>query len=275
MNNPRKAIRAIIFDIDGTLAVMDKATHTYTALPGAVETIAACRAAGLKTAAYTNGTFFPPADYYPLLTAAGLAFDNGHVLTPASVAAKYLTDNGHTRIMVLGAEGTRVPLCEAGLDVLTPTRNTPKVDAVLVGWTRDFGLPELEAACEAVWNGAELFTVSDAPYFASGNGRMLGVSGAIAAMISQVTDARPIVLGKPSTLGLHLICNFLDVHPEETLVIGDDPSLEIRMAREAGAHAVGVTTGISDRQAFDRVPEPARAHHVLTGLQDFNPNNWL
>jgi NagD protein len=270
MSKLRKPIRAVIFDIDGTLAVLDKVTQTYTALPGAIQAIGACRAAGLRTAAYTNGTFFPPADYYPLLAAAGLRFDDGHIMTPASVAASYLANLGHQKIMVVGGEGTRAPLREAGLEVLNPTRGT-KAHAVLVGWTRDFGLPELEAACEAVWNGAGLFTVSDAPYFASGNGRMLGVSGAISAMIAQATELKPIVVGKPSTLGLGLICDFLEVAPQDTLVIGDDPNLEIRMAREAGAYAVGVTTGIADTAAFNRMSASIRAHRVLSDLRNFNP----
>ena len=56
-------IRTAVFDIDGTLALMNKEAGTFTALPGAVDALAACRAAGIKVVAYTNGTFFPPAHY--------------------------------------------------------------------------------------------------------------------------------------------------------------------------------------------------------------------
>ena len=107
--------------------------------------------------------------------------------------------------MALGAEGTTVPLVEAGLDVLPPAATDEPVDAVLVGWTRHFGLPELEALVEAVWKGAMPYTMSDAPYFAGANGRILGVSGAVGAMIAQTTDVVPVVLGKPSVLGMEMI----------------------------------------------------------------------
>jgi len=274
MSGASVSMRAAVFDIDGTLAVMDKVSHRYTALPGAIAAIAACRAAGLKTFAYTNGTFYPPRQYYPLLSSAGLGFDDGHILTPASVAATFLAEQGHSRIMVLGADGTRLPLEEAGLNVVGPKPDTGEVDAVLIGWTSEFGLPDLEAVCEAVWNGARLYTVSDAPYFASAKGRMLGVSGAISAMVAQATEQRPMVIGKPSTLGLKLISKLLDVEPSEMLVIGDDPKLEIRMAREAGALAIGVTTGIADAAAFETAPEAIRAQLVLQGLQEFNESIW-
>jgi HAD superfamily hydrolase (TIGR01450 family) len=268
-------IKAAVFDIDGTLAMMDKQTGSYTALPGAVEALAACRNVRVEVIAYTNGTFFPPAHYYSRLADAGLSFDPGHILTPAVVAAHHLMQTGHRRVMALGADGTTVPLIEAGLEVLRPTAKAGPVDAVLVGWTREFGLPELEALVEAVWNGALPYTMSDAPYFAGANGRILGVSGAVSAMIAQTTDVVPVVLGKPSTLGMEMISSLTGCPPSEMVVLGDDPSLEIRMARKAGAYAIGVTTGLYDSQAFMQVPSEQRAHQVLDTLEDLSAQPWL
>jgi NagD protein len=268
-------IRTAVFDIDGTLAMMDKKTNVYTALPGAVEAIDACRKAGIDVVAYTNGTFFPPAHYYPRLADAGFSFKPGHVLTPAVVAAHHLTEIGHRRVMVLGAEGTTVPLLEAGLEVLPPVATEAPIDAVLIGWTRNFGLPELEALVEAVWRGALPYTMSDAPYFAGAKGRILGVSGAVGAMIAQTTDVVPVVLGKPSTLGMDMIAKLTGNSSAETVVIGDDPSLEIRMARRAGAYAIGVTTGLYDNHTFMRVPTEERAHLVLDTLEALSSQAWL
>lgn len=168
-------LRVVVFDIDGTLALMDKTTQTYTALPGAVDALAACRAAGKPVVAYTNGTFFPPAHYYPLLAEAGLVLDPGHILTPAAVAAGRLSALGYKRVMVMGADGTTVPVREAGIEVVAPTPDAGPVDAVLLGWTRDFGARDLEAVVQAVWDGAKPFACSVAPYFAGANGRLLGI----------------------------------------------------------------------------------------------------
>lgn len=75
-------IRALVFDIDGTLAKMDKETGTYQALPGAIDALSFARDRGMPVVAYTNGTFFPPAH-------AGLNLDDGHIVTPAVVATGF------------------------------------------------------------------------------------------------------------------------------------------------------------------------------------------
>lgn len=258
-------VRAVVFDIDGTLAMLDKATGRYAALPGAVQAVKACRDKGLPVVAYTNGTFFPPAHYYPLLEAAGLEIAPGHILTPAAVAARALAAQGVGRVMVLGADGTRVPLREAGVDVALPG-DTGAVDAVLVGWTPDFGASDLEHAAQALWGGVPLYATSVAPYFAGAKGRMLGISGAIVAALGNATGVKATVFGKPEVAGLSIISALTGVGPEDMAVVGDDPKLEIAMGRRAGALTVGVTTGVVDRDGFLLAPEDVRAHHVLDGL---------
>lgn len=268
-------IRAAVFDIDGTLALMDKDKGTFTALPGAVEALAACRARGIVPIAYTNGTFFPPAHYYPLLTEAGIIFEPGQILTPAAVAAQALAGMGYTRVMVLAADGTRAPLREAGIEIVEPRKGAPQVDAILLGHTRDFGAVELEAVVEAVWNGARAFAGSVAPFYASSKGRMLGIPGAIAAAVRNATGCEVTVFGKPEVAGLEIVSARTGVPPREMAVIGDDPGLEIRMGRRAGAFCVGVTTGIADEARFLSYPEDERAHVVLPGLEGFADAPWL
>ncbi|SPF79517.1 HAD-IIA family hydrolase [Pseudoprimorskyibacter insulae] len=264
-------IKAAVFDIDGTLALMNKEQGTFSALTGAIEALTACRDRGIAPVAYTNGTFFPPAHYYPLLADAGLVLDEGHILTPAAVAAQALARKGYRRIMVMGGDGTRVPVQDAGIEVIDPTSDAPKVDAVLLGYTRDFGAAELEAVVQAVWDGATPYAGSVAPYFASSKGRMLGISGAIAAALENATDTKVTVFGKPEVAGLQIVSDLTGATPRQMAVIGDDPKLEIRMGRKAGAFCVGVTTGIADTALFNSFPEGERAHTVLpdlTGLMD-------
>lgn len=269
-------IRAAVFDIDGTLALMDKAKGTYTALPGAIEALAQCQAAGLPTVAYTNGTFFPPAHYYPLLADAGLVLEPGHILTPAAVAAEAMQAMGYRRVMVMGGEGTTVPLQDAGIEIVAPTKDAPPVEAVLLGWTKDFNAEQLEAVVQAVWDGAKPFAGSVAPYFAGAGGkRLLGISGAIAAALTNATGIEVTVFGKPQTKGLEAVEAITGVAPQNMMIVGDDPKLEIRMGRQAGALCVGVTTGLADRAGFAAAPEDQRAQIVLSNLADLCLQPWF
>lgn len=270
------SIRAAVFDIDGTLAMMDKEKGTYEALPGAIEAIEACRVTGRPAVAYTNGTFFPPAHYYPLLADAGLVLDDGHILTPAAVAAHELASRGFKRVMVMGAEGTRVPIGDAGIEIVLPQEDANGVEAVMLGWCREFTSKDVEAICDLIWKqNVPVFAASVAPFFASAKGRMLGISGAVAAMIEYTTGAKATVFGKPSASGLSMISDLTGVTPEQMVVVGDDPNLEIRMAREAGALAVGVTTGLNDEAAFNAIPEAHRAQIILSGLKGFADQEWF
>ena len=132
------------------------------------------------------------------------------------------------------------------------------------------------AICTAIWDhGVPVFAASVAPYFASSKGRMLGVSGAVAAMVEYTTGAKATVLGKPSRAGLDMIASLTGADAAEMLVVGDDPKLEIRMAREAGALAVGVTTGICDEAAFNGVAEAIRAQFVVPSLEDLVKQEWF
>ncbi|MCB1397086.1 MAG: HAD hydrolase-like protein [Rhodobacter sp.] len=269
-------IRAAVFDIDGTLAMMDKETGTYTALPGAAQALAACRDRGLPAVAYTNGTFFPPAHYYPLLADAGLVIEPGHILTPAAVAARALAAMGYKRIMVMGAEGTTVPVQDMGIEVIAPTKGAPRVEAVLLGWTKDFNAEQLEAVVQAVWNGAKPFAGSVAPYFAGAGGkRLLGISGAVAAALTNATGVDVTVFGKPQTAGLEIVSAITGVGPEQMVIVGDDPKLEIRMGRKAGAFCVGVTTGIADEAMFNSFPEGERAQVVVPSLVGLADQPWF
>lgn len=264
-------LKAAVFDIDGTLAMMDKQTNTFAALPGAVKAIQACRSAGMAVVAYTNGTIFPPDHYYAPLAEAGIQLDPGHMMTPAVVAAHELVRLDHRRVMVLAADGVSRPVAEAGIEVVAPTADAGDVDAVLVGWTRDFDVPMLEAAVEALWEGASLYATSVAPYFASSRGRALGITGAIVAGLESASDARHTLFGKPSVAGLGMVTDLTGADPSEMVVIGDDPNLELRMARRAGAFAVGVTTGTGSRADFEAVEPEERAHIVLDTLENFTP----
>ena len=264
-------IRAAIFDIDGTLALMDKASGTYEALPGAVAAVRTL-SQRMPVVAYTNGTFFPPAHYYPLLADAGLSFHPGHILTPATVAARQLART-YRRVMVLGAEGTRTPLREAGVEVVLPG-DKANIEAVLLGWTNDFGAKDLEAAAQALWAGVPLYATSIAPHFAGAKGRLLGISGAIAAALTNATGVKATVFGKPEVAGLLDIAQMLDLPPETMVVIGDDPKLEIAMARKAGAFAVGVTTGTADHAGFMAAEPALRAHEILPDLTGLLAQDW-
>jgi ribonucleotide monophosphatase NagD (HAD superfamily) len=141
------------------------------------------------------------------------------------------------------------------------------VDAVFVGWHPDCGMKDIEAACQAIWRGAKLYVASDVPFFASKHGRSVGYSYAIVGAIRRVTHARMILTGKPSRHAMQFVAARLGLPMSQVGVVGDDPRVEIIMARRFGAAAFGVTTGMTSAADWRRQPLSRRPHRVFTDLR--------
>lgn len=259
-------VQGFIFDIDGTLALADKHLNGYQALPGAVEVLALLESRGTPYVLFTNGSTKVPAQLVLALSKAGIQVDVSRVLTPPVAAISLLKKLQHKRVLVLGVEGVWRPLQEAGIEVVVSPERADDADAVLVGWHPGFGLGDLEAACHAIWAGAKLYTVSNAPYLASREGRTLGISGALCSAIQSVTGVEAVIVGKPSVEAFEVARSMLGVAAGKVAVVGDDPGLENAMAHCSGAVSVAVHTGLNDAQAFDRLPEGWKPHYSLSGV---------
>ena len=262
-----RAARGFVFDVDGTLVLTDRANHGYSLLPGALEVTGGLAARGVPFVLFTNGTSRTGRDYARALRGLGFPLADGSVLTPAVSAADLFTRRGHRRVMALGGDGLTVPLREAGIEVVPPRRGRA-VDAVLVGWYREFTMDTLEAACEAVWGGAALYSCSESVFFATRDGRAIGTSRAISAMIRSVTGCRLEVVGKPSLHALRSAARRLGLRPAELAIVGDDPELETPMAHRGRALAVAVGTGIGTASAFARLPGHRQPHLLVAGVGD-------
>jgi 4-nitrophenyl phosphatase len=263
------AVRGWIFDVDGTLALGDQRLSGYHPLPGAVEVLELLRRRSRPFVAFTNGTTKTPAQYAQTLQHIGLPIDAAQMMTPVSVALEVFRRRKLRKLLVLGAPGVWQPLQEAGFEVVLSPQPCDDADAVFVGWYPAFTLADLEAASRALWAGAPLLTVSLAPYFASRGGRALGVSGAICAALRSITGSRPALVGKPSAGALRSAARRMGLAAAQVAVVGDDPVLEVGMARKAGALAIGVHTGLYDAAAFASAPLPP--HLSLGGVHELLP----
>jgi NagD protein len=260
-----RAAAGFVFDLDGTLVLTDRRNTGFAPLPGALAITRWLTAMRVPFVLFTNGTTQPPASYADALASVGFGVSPEMVLTPAVSAAELFTRRGYHRVMALGNEGLAQPLRAAGLEVVPAARGT-QADAVLAGWYREFTLDALEAACDAVWQGAEFFSCSQSVFFATSEGRALGTSRAISAMVRSVTGCRVEIVGKPSVQALRTAARRLGVRPASLAVVGDDPELEVPMAHKGKALAVGVGTGIGTASDFAALPAGRGPHLLVPGV---------
>lgn len=262
-------IKGLMFDVDGTLLLSDRALGGYQVLPGAVEVLTALRERAFPFVLLTNGSNYPPPEQAAKLRRSGLPVEDAQMITPSSVTAQYLSRRGVRRVLVLGTRGVGYALAQAGIETVhTGERAAAEVEAVYVGWHPECGMKDIETAAHAIWNGAKLYSASDVPFFATRQGRAIGYSFAIVGAIRRLTRAPVRVMGKPSLHALRFVARRLGTVMPHVGVVGDDPVVEGIMARRGGATALAVTTGTTTHEQWLSQPERCRPHRVLADLRE-------
>jgi 4-nitrophenyl phosphatase len=263
------AAKGFIFDMDGTIALGDAASGGHKALPYAAELLASLRAKGIPFRVFTNGTAKPPAVYAASLRKAGFDLLDSEMMTPSTSAALWFVKQGIRRVRVLGTDGVAAPLRDLGITCLGPSE-LGSCEAVYTGWFREFTFPDLEAACQSIWDGAILTTASHVPFFATADGRAIGASFAINRMITSLTGKQAKVLGKPSRVAFDAASAAMGLAKKDAtqiVVVGDDPALEMRMANSCGALSVGVTTGLMRGEGAASLPAQERPTLLVDSLE--------
>ena len=261
-------IEGFMFDLDGTLVLTNSSLSSYQLLPGAVDVLNELKARCIPFAVLTNGTAYPVTEQAPKLREIGLPISDGVLFTPSSVAADLMPRRGIKRALVLGTQGVGHALREAGIETLvTGQDGAEQAQAVYIGWHPDCRMKDIETAVKAIWNGAELYVASDVPFFATASGKTMGHSHAIAAAIRKLTRAPMILTGKPSLHALRFVSKRLGVPMRRLGVVGDDPLVEMIMARRGKAVGFGVTTGISQARDWTAQPPSRRPDRVLRELK--------
>jgi NagD protein len=262
-----RQVRGFLLDMDGTLVLGDRNNKGLAPLPGSREFLETLVDLELPFRIFTNGTTRTPDQYADTLRRAGFPIPDGGLLTPAVSAADVFRQRGHERVMVLGGKGITEVLEAAGIETVPPMRGA-KVDAVMAGWYRqELTFDALEAAVFAVLDyRAPLYSASQSTFFATAEGRTLGTSRAISAVVRDITGCAVEVVGKPSLEALRTGARSLGLEPAEVAVVGDDPELEVPMAHTGGAFAVAVHTGIGHAESFTDLPEEVRPHLDLADV---------
>lgn len=262
-------VRGFMFDLDGTLLLSDRALGGYEVLPGAIDLLTQLTERQFPFVVLTNGSAYPPAQQAAKLRGLGLPVPDDRMLTPSSVTAEVLRRHGVKRALILGSRGVGHALEEAGIEIVhTGEPHDREVQAVYVGWHPDCHMRDIEAACEAIWQGAKLYTASDVPFFASKSGRAMGYSYAIVGAIRRMTRAPLTITGKPSMHALSFVAKQLGVPRTAVGVVGDDPAVEVMMGRRGGAVSLAVTTGVMDAAMWAAESGVRRPDAVLASLQE-------
>ena len=241
-----------ILDLDGVMWLGD------TPVPGSVGAVEELRRRGRRVLFVTNNSSSTIADYLAKFVRIGLTVSADDLCTSAQAAAR-LIEPGQTALVCAGP-GVTEALTERGIRAvhdLGGTENDP-IDAVVVGFHRDFDFERLRLAHLAVRRGARLIATNDDATYLTPSGPIPG-GGAIAAAVSYACGRGPEFAGKPYPASVKLARERLGFAPDEgstIVMVGDRPSTDGAFARALGSRFALVLSGVTARGDLPVDPSP-------------------
>ena len=246
----------LLLDLDGVVYV------GAAAVPGAVDALAAARAAGAVTGFATNNASRTPEDVAEHLTSLGVAAATGDVTTSSQAAALLVRERlgAGARVLPVGGPGVRAALLEAGLELVGPA-DAPA--AVVQGFGRQLTWGDLADAAATVRAGALWVATNTDLTLPTERGPAPG-NGSLVAAVRNAVDVDPLVAGKPEP-GLFRSAA-QRAGARSPLVVGDRLDTDIAGAVRAEMASLLVLTGLtSPAQLVAAVPEQ-RPEHVSADL---------
>jgi len=230
-----------LIDMDGVLISGD------TTIPGADSFVARLNARDAKYLVLTNNPIYTPKDLAHNLMKMGLEIPPELIFTSAMATAQFLQkQRPNGTAYVIGESGLTSAMHEAGYII---TEHDP--DYVVLGETSAFSLENLTKAIRLIIDGARFVATNPDPSGPTALG-IVPACGAVAAMVEKATAVSPFFVGKPNPLMVRTALNYLGVHSEETIIVGDRMDTDIIGGVQNGMDSILVLTGVTKPEQIER-----------------------
>jgi len=235
--------KSFLIDMDGVLV------HGKKMVPGADDFINRLKAKDIKFLIMTNNSIYTPIDLAHRLQVSGLDVEKNQIFTSAMATASFMKlqkEKGNA--FVIGESGLNVAIHNAGY-ILT----TEKPDFVVLGETFDYNFHQVTKAVQLILEGARFLATNPDPTGPTDNG-VAPACGSMAALIEKASGKSPFFLGKPNPFMIRTSLNYLGVHSENTVMIGDRMDTDILSGIESGMETILVLSGVTHLKMVDDYP---------------------
>ncbi len=231
-------ISGVVLDMDGVLWRGDEP------LPGFHDAFAWFDEKHIPYALLTNNSGKTQAQYVAKLAKMGvMGVPPERILTSAIATASHLSAHypAGTRVYVVGMDGIRDALTDAGFDVIG---EDGAADLVVAGIDFEFTYAKLKRAALLIRGGAEFIGTNGDKTFPSTDGLIPG-AGSILAMLETATGVAPTVIGKPGLPMFEAALRVTGTPADKTLMVGDRLDTDINGAQAAGMKTALLLSGVA------------------------------
>ncbi|HSR32030.1 MAG TPA: HAD-IIA family hydrolase [Anaerolineae bacterium] len=237
------AIKHFITDMDGVLV------KGRQMIPGADRFIARLQELGREYLVLTNNSLYTPRDLSHRLHSIGLEIPIERLFTSAMATASFLqSQRPEGTAFVIGESGLTQTIHDIGYVI---TDIDP--DYVVLGETEGYNYEIITKAVRLIQAGARFIATNPDVTGPTDAGIVPGC-GAMAALIEKATGKAPFYVGKPNPLMMRSALNYLDVHSEDTAIVGDRMDTDVVSGVESGMKTILVLTGVTRREDIEHYP---------------------
>jgi NagD protein len=253
-----KPPKSYLIDMDGVIV------SGRTIIPGADQFIERLKAGGAEYLILTNNPLYTPGDLAHRLRTIGLDVPAARIFTSAIATARFLqSQRPDGTAFVIGESGLTEAIHGVGYVI---TDHDP--DYVVLGETHTYNVERITKAIRLVAAGARFIATNPDPSGPS-EGGLVPACGAMAALIETASGVSPFFVGKPNPLMMRTALNYLDVHSEDTVMVGDRMETDMIAGVESGMETILVLTGVTRREDVERYPyQPTR---IVESVAEIEP----
>jgi NagD protein len=234
---------AFLLDMDGVLV------RGSTPIPGAPQFLARLVETNTPFLVLTNNPMYTPRDLQHRLATIGLEIPDGHLFTSAMATAQFLDhQRPNGTAFVIGETGLTSALHEVGY-ILTSV----DPEYVVLGETTFYNFERITEAIRLVAAGARFIATNPDSSGPTEQG-IVPACGAMASLIEKATGVAPYFIGKPNPLMMRSALNYLGVHSEDAVMVGDRMDTDVIAGMEAGMDTILVLSGLTRDADVERYP---------------------
>ncbi len=227
-------IKAVLLDLDGTVY------RGKEQCPDAAEAITRITNNGFEVRYLTNNSAARPNEITEKLIQMGIPCEPHWVLSSGIVAAKIIAQTYKT-VGVVGNPGLIESLTEQGLEVT----DFESAEAIVVGICHAFDYQMLRKASDAIRAGAKFYATNPDPTYPFENNRLAPGAGSIVSAVQTASGTIPILIGKPEHHMPEVVCQELNITPNQAVFAGDRLDTDILCAQNSGCLPWLVLTGVT------------------------------
>lgn len=219
----------VLFDLDGTIYYGSKI------IPGANETINYFREAGKKIFFTTNNSTKTRSQIYEKLFDMGVNCKFEEVLTSGYLAALYCKNNNLKDVYIFGSPNLINEFNENNISV----NQNESAENLLIGYNPLMTYDDLTSALQVALHAKQIMACNRERTYPGENSKPMPGCGAMTAPIEWCAQREcDVIIGKPNTLMVELLCTQEKTSADRFLMIGDTYESDIRMADRAGCKSI-------------------------------------